>query len=180
MISKKFLITLLTFLIFITITFAPPASAQLPFVQDLAIYSKLVRQVQQDSFNRACVRLDGRCLFKLAAKDPQLLADRIHEIQKRFSTVTARHLAMEEPPQVSIKQNGNLQDLYLAIDNRPERLFTVTNPDARANEVGIDIRAKQLQTDIRSGLIQAKAERIASIPEKSSSYRYRHRNIYLV
>lgn len=159
-VRKKFLVTLFLTVAIIIITIIPPASAQLPFVQDIAVYSRFLRQVQQDSFNRACVRLDGRCLFKLAAKDSEVLADRINEIQNRFSEVTSAYLAEDtQKPQVSIKPNGNLQDIYLAVKDRQERLFTVTNPDAKAQEVGVSIRAKQIRLEIEQGLILAQKER---------------------
>ena len=159
MLRKQFLITLLVLVSAITFTTAPVA-AQLPFIQDLAIYSRLLRQVQQNSFNSACIRLDGRCLFKLSATDSELLADRINEIQKRFAEATAIYLASQDNnTEVSIRPNGNLQDLYLVVEEDYQRLFTVTNTDAKANDVGVPVRARQLKYTIEEGLATAKQER---------------------
>ncbi|MGL4883105.1 MAG: mechanosensitive ion channel family protein, partial [Waterburya sp.] len=157
---KKFLVAL-SFLVAVIISIAPPASAQLPYLQDLAIYSRVLRSAQETALNSACIRLDGRCLFKLAATDSEVLSDRINEIQKRFGEITAEYLAdTSNQAIVTIQQNGNLQDIYLNFgDNRQERLFTVTNSDALANDVSVAIRARQLQSTIEQGLEVAIEER---------------------
>ena len=159
MVRKK----LLAIAIAIAVTTAwilPVTATQLPFVQDIAIYSRLLRQVQQESFNSACIRLDGRCLFKLSATDPDLLSDRIHIIQERFSKVVTDYLAQPDSiTEVTIRPNGNLQDLYLTVGDRPERLFTVTNVDGRANDVGVPVRTRELKLTIESGLETARQER---------------------
>ena len=144
----------------ITISIATPAQAQLPFIQDLAIYSRILRQAQTNSLYSACIRLDGRCLFKLAAPDSELLSNRINEIQERFSTVTDDYLTTENSlPLVSIQKNGNLKDIYLTVREQKERLFTVTNPDARFHSVTLQSRAEQIQTAIAEGLKFAVEER---------------------
>jgi len=159
-VRKKLLVTLFLTVAITIITIISPASAQLPFVQDIAGFSRLVHEFQQESFNRACIRLDGRCLFKLAAQDPKILAERIHLIQKRFGEViTAYLIEDDQKPQVSIKPNGNLRDIYLATGDRQERLFTVTSLDARAHDVGVLIRAEQIKLEIEQGLIIAQKER---------------------
>ena len=136
------------------------AKAQLPFIQDIAIYSRLLRQVQEESLNSACIRLDGRCLFKLAATDTELLSDRIQEIQERFNEVTADYLAdQDQKTEVITKPNGNLQDLYLTVGDRSERLFTVTNIDGKANDVGVPVRTRQIEFAIEQGLETARQER---------------------
>jgi moderate conductance mechanosensitive channel len=98
MVRKKLFIILIA-IIGITAWVLPVAAEQMPFVQDFSIYSNLLRQVKDDSLNSACIRLDGRCLFKLAATDSELLADRINEIQQRFGEVTADYLADLSHPQ---------------------------------------------------------------------------------
>ena len=160
---RKFLVLLVA--IAITIGWITPATAELPFIQDLAIYTRVLRQVQENSLNSACIRLDGRCLFKLSATDAELLSDRIQEIQERFNQATANYLTEKDlTAEIVIRSNGNLQDLYLAIGNKPdeqsyERLFTVTNIDARANDVGVSVRAQQLKFSIDRGLATARQER---------------------
>jgi moderate conductance mechanosensitive channel len=160
---RKKLCTILIVIIGITAWGLPVNAAQLaqlPFIQDIAIYSRLLRQVQDNSLNSACIRLDGRCLFKLSATDPELLSDRIGEIQKRFAQVSADYLSIpDSQPKVSVKPNGNLQDLYITVGDRSERLFTVTTIDAEANDVGVPVRTRQLEFAIEQGLQTARKER---------------------
>ena len=162
--SQKFLVSLsilVTTIIFWTPT---PASAELPFIQDLTVYSRLWRAEQDSTLNSACIRLDGRCLFKLSGTDTEALIDRIYEIQKRFNEVVPQYLAdKQNQGDVTIKTNGNLRDIYLTVGEDRERLFTVTNSDAQTNDVGVPIRAEQLRAIIDEGLE-------TSIREHSSQY----------
>ena len=159
MLGKKLLVILLISIAIATVGISP-ATAQLPFVRDLAIYSRLLRQVQEKSLNSACIRLDSRCLFKLSATDAELLTDRIDEIQQRFGSTIADYLSNKNSDaKVTVRPNGNLQDLYLTVGDRTERLFTVTNTDARANDVDVPVRARQLKFTIEHGLATARQER---------------------
>lgn len=160
MLRSKFLVILSILVAIITISIATPAEAQLPFIQDLAIYSRILRQAQTNSLYSACIRLDGRCLFKLAATESELLSNRINEIQERFRMVTDDYLtAKTSQPLVSIQKNGNLKDIYLTVSEQPERLFTVTNPDARFYSITLQSRAEQIQLAIAQGLKFAVEER---------------------
>ena len=162
---RKFLVSLSIFVTIITFWFTTPVSAQLPFIQDLTVYSRILRQVQNNTLHSACIRLDGRCLFKLSGTDSQALTDRIYEIQKRFNQVTSDYLANEDNRGgVTIQNNGNLKDLYLTVNGKKERLFTVTNPDGQANDIGVPIRAQQLESIIERGLA-------TSVYEHSSQYK---------
>ena len=90
----------------------------------------------------------------------RFLFTRINEIQQRFNSVIKDYISSDNnQAQVKIVPNGNLKDIYLVVDKQQERLFTVTNPDARANDVSVAIRAEQLQLAIKEGLITAKQER---------------------
>ncbi len=162
---NKFLAGLAIFVTIITFWITPPASAQLPFIQDLTVYSRLLRPGEDNTLHSACIRLDGRCLFKLSGTDSEALTDRIYEIQKRFDLVTSNYLkSKHDRGDVTIQNNGNLKDVYLAIDDKKERLFTVTNTDGKANDVGVPIRAQQLESIIEQGLS-------VSIYEHTSQYK---------
>ena len=162
--GKKFLVSLSIIVILIIFSIVPPASAQLPFIQDLTVYSRLLRPGQDNMLHSACIRLDGRCLFKLSGTDSEALTDRIYEIQKRFDRVTSSYLTdNNSKSEVTIQTNGNLKDIYLTVGDKKERLFTVTHPDGKANDVGVPIRAQQLKSIIEEGLS-------VSIREHSSQY----------
>lgn len=163
--SKRFLVSLYISVTVIIFWIIPPASAQLPFIQDLTVYSRLLRPGQNNTLHSACIRLDGRCLFKLSGTDSEALTDRIYEIQKRFDLIASNYLAdPKDGGKVSIQINGNLKDLYLTVGGKKERLFTVTNSDGKANDVGPPIRAQQLKSIIERGLA-------VSVYEHSSQYK---------
>lgn len=169
--NNKFLTKILLLAVIATFWLVHPVAAQLPFIQDLTIYSRLLHSGEDNTLNSACIRLDGRCLFKLAATDPEVLSDRIYEIQERFNQITSDYLALDEPKgEVTIQTNGNLKDLYLTVGEKQERLFTVTNPDATSNDVGVPIRAEQLQETIEQGLAVSRYER---------SSLYRRKNVII-
>jgi moderate conductance mechanosensitive channel len=167
--SKKIVTTITVVLLFIfglTLT-AVPVKAQLPFVQDLLIYSKAIRQLQENSLQYACIQLDGRCLFKLASTESEKLSTRIDEIQTRFDKLTEIYLnTADSKAVVTIEPNNNLRDIGLRISDlqerkiyTQERLFTVTTRDADDFDVSLDVRAEQIQNAIESGLETAKKER---------------------
>ena len=162
---KRFLVSLSIFITIIIFWITPPAAAQLPFIQDLTVYSRLLRPGQDNTLHSACIRLDGRCLFKLSGTDSDALTDRIYEIQKRFDIIASLYLSnRHNRSDVSIQTNGNLKDIYLTVGDKKERLFTVTNSDGKANDVGVPIRAQQLESTIEEGLA-------ISVYEHSAQYK---------
>lgn len=162
---NKFLASLAILVTVITFWIIPPVSAQLPLIQDLTVYSRLLTPGQDNTLHSACIRLDGRCLVKLSGTDSEALTDRIYEIQKRFDSVVADYLSNKNnDAKVTIQTNGNLKDIYLNFDTKKERLFTVTHTDGKANDVGVAIRAQQIQSIIENGLAR-------SVTEHSSQYK---------
>ena len=164
---KKYCLLLLFLLsISSSVLITSPAQAQLPFIQDIVIYSKLLRQFQANSLNYACIRIDGNCLFKLASTESESLATRINEIQKRLNKVKQTYLVEDNSELIITKQQqGNLWNIHIKIvppTNNiiyEERLFTVTNPDARAYDVPVETRAENMINLLEKGLQKAKQER---------------------
>ncbi len=144
-----------------------PAQAQVPFIQDIVIYSKLLRQLQDNSLNYACIRVDGHCLFKLASTESESLAARINEIQNRLNNLTKTYLDQDNSQLIVTKQaTGNSWDVRIRIIDKTggltyqeERLLTVTAPDAQAYEVRVETRAEQISDLLQAGLQKAKQER---------------------
>lgn len=162
--TKQIFVLLFIFSLFCTVT---PVKAQLPFVQDLLIYSKAIRQLQATSLKYACIQLDGRCLFKLASTESETLSARIKEIQTRFNKLTGIYLNNNDSKViVTIEKTNSLRDIGLKITDSQEkqvytqeRLLSVTSRDANAYEVSLDIRSEQIQKAIELGLPTARQER---------------------
>ena len=167
MIKKYFCLFVFTLSIFCSSSIITPAQAQVPFIQDIVIYSKLLRQLQENSLNYACLRVDGHCLFKLASTESAPLAARINEIQNRLNNLTKTYLDHDNSRLVATKQaTGNSWDVHIKITNstrdktyQEERLLTVTEPDAQAYEVRVETRAEQISELLEAGLQKAKQER---------------------
>ena len=163
MFKKRSLTVVISLIIFFfTVTIAP-VKAQYPFIQDILVYSRMLRQIQDNSLDSACIRLDGRCLFKLAATELEL-SPRISEIQTRFNEIKDLYLQKEDP-NLNIRHTKE-GEIYIKItdkqqteDANEERLFNVTNDDARLYKVNIQTRAEQLVNKLEYGLQRAKQER---------------------
>ena len=162
MFKKRSLTIVISLIIVFTLTIAP-VKAQYPFIQDILVYSRMLRQIQDSSLESACIRLDGRCLFKLAATELELSA-RISEIQTRLNEVKDLYLQKKDPKlDIRYTKEGEIYikitDRQQADDAQEERLFNVTNDDARLYKVSIPTRTEQLVNKLENGLQRAKQER---------------------
>jgi small conductance mechanosensitive channel len=165
--KKIFFLLMIVFSLSLTIWFGSPVQAQLPFIQDLILYSRLHQQIQDDSLDFACITLDGRCLFKLVYTKTKL-SERIDEVQERLNDIKRIYLENDQATLAINKQlNGNLWDIYIQIldeDNQiinqqESRLLTVTRSDADPYGVTIGARADQLIEVLQKGFETAKQER---------------------
>ena len=163
MFKKRSLTVVISVIIFFfTVTIAP-VKAQYPFIQYILVYSRMLRQIQDNSLDSACIRLDGRCLFKLAATELEL-SPRIREIQTRLNEIKDLYLQKEDP-NLNIRHTKEgviyikITDKQQTEDANEERLFNVTNDDARLYKVNIQTRAEQLVNKLEDGLQRAKQER---------------------
>ncbi len=165
---------LLAFIVslFCSLAIAPSAQAQLPFIQDLINYSKyseVIEQIQEKPFEYACIRLDGRCLFKLASTSSGTLTDRLDKIQQPLNQIKQTYLSKPNSKViVTLKENSNLWDLHIKIADRnsdkiydDKRLLTVTSNDAEYYQVPVKTRAEQIAMELRQGMETARQEREA-------------------
>ena len=162
MFKKRSFTVVISLIIFLTVTIAP-VKAQYPFIQDILVYSRMLRQMQEGSLNYACIRLDGRCLFKLAATELELSA-RISEIQTRLNEISNLYLSNQNTKlEIRHTKEGEVYvkiiDQKLADITKEERLLNITNDDAQAYKVNIQTRAEQVAKKLYSGLQRARKER---------------------
>jgi small conductance mechanosensitive channel len=151
----------------LTLWFSSPAKAQLPFLQDLFIYSKIQQDVQDESLDFACITLDGRCLFKLFYTRDKL-SERVSEVQERLNDIKKIYLKNDNSSLAISKQaNGSLWDIYIQILDREkkiineqeDRLLSITPSDAEPYGVTIATRADNLIEVLYEGFKTAKQER---------------------
>lgn len=148
-----------TGIVILTTSIAFPAQAQLSFLQDLIPTAQLLNQNPNNQTVSACIRLDGRCLFKIADQKSDL-PERISSIEQRLNDVSSLYFKNDSSPlKIRSSKEGNLPNIYINVGNREVRLMSVTAPDADLQGVDLDTRADQLIEQIEQGLNQAKQER---------------------
>ncbi len=179
MFKKNFIVGIISCLITITITILAASSvqaqlpsleklqAQLPYLPNIREYTEILGQIQPRAREFSCIRLDGRCLFKIVSTTPSELSERIQVIQNRFNDLSSAYLE-DETAQFNIRkqQNGNLWDIYIqisgkerTIENEDARLLTITRQDAEAYGVNVPTRADQIIEVLERGFQQARQER---------------------
>ncbi|MGB3693966.1 MAG: mechanosensitive ion channel family protein [Spirulinaceae cyanobacterium] len=141
-----------------------PVQSQLPRLDNLNLIPyQLFKPSTEDPIVPACIRLDGRCLFKVAAPESEI-SDRVADIEQRLRDVRQIYLTTEESNlEIRPVEAGKLEDIY-AVGNENEdiRLLTITVPDAELQGVDVATRAKQIVEDVEVGLKKAQQERETS------------------
>jgi small conductance mechanosensitive channel len=139
-----------------------PVKAQLPSLQDLNLQPpNLLNQDQNDQVVSGCIRLDGRCLFEVAAPKSDI-NNRIEDIDQRLSDISSTYFKNDKA-QIEVRQQqregNNIPNIYVSIGDRQVRLMSVTDQDASLKGVDIDTRADELVEELEEGLRRAKRER---------------------
>jgi small-conductance mechanosensitive channel len=151
--------TLLAVAIVMIAGVAWPTSAQIPFLPDFGQMSSSLTQDSDDRVVSACVRLDGRCLFKIADRKSDL-SERISNIEQRLNDISSLYFK-NSAIEVKIHEEavGKLQDVYISLGDKTIRLLTVTNQDADIEGGNIGTRAERIVELLGAGLKRAKQER---------------------
>jgi small conductance mechanosensitive channel len=136
-----------------------PAQAQLPSLKDLNLQpSNLLEQKSDNQVVSGCIRLNGRCVFKIADQKSDL-PNRINDIEQRLNNISRVYFKNNTSELKIRKQTeGRLPNIYISVGNREVRLMSVTARDADLEGVDMDTRADQLIEQLEEGLKQAKQE----------------------
>lgn len=143
-----------------------PVQAQTPLPQNLQLpIPSLPLNDSQSNVVAGCIRLDGRCLFQVAAPKSELPA-RIQDIQQRLENISNQYLQDDAAKlQVEITKQNNLP--VIVVNDQP--VLTVTQPDANLQGVDLDTRAQKLRESLQEGLLRAKQEREPQFITRSSA-----------
>lgn len=136
-----------------------PVQAQLPFLKELNLQPpKLLEQKSDNQVVSGCIRLDGRCLFKVADQKSEL-SNRIDGIEQRLNDISRIYFKNDSSElKIRKRQEGNLPNIYISVGNKEVRLMSVTAPDAELQGIDIDTAADQLIEQLEEGLKTAKQE----------------------
>lgn len=137
-----------------------PIQAQLSLLEDLNLPApNLFNQAQTNQIVSGCVRLDGRCVFRIADQRSDL-PNRINSIEQRLQDISRIYFKNDKARlEIRKQQEGKLPDIYVSVGDRETRLMSVTAPDADLEGVDLDTRSNQLIDQLEEGLKQAKRER---------------------
>ena len=143
-----------------------PVQAQLPLLEGFKLQTSTL--LNNDSNNKVvydCIRLDGRCLFKVAAPKSEL-PGRIEPIQQRLTDISGKYLRNKSSKlQVEIKKENNLPIIVVNLTDANGKvtstdLATLTQLDAK--QAGVEdpfVLAEQLQQSLEKDLLKARVER---------------------
>ena len=156
---KKYLLLFCSIVYFVCLSTAP-ALGQLPTIQDLVLYSNnLLHNNSEDRPVASCIRIDGRCAFKIAFPKSEL-SDRINEIQYRLNDIKEVYLNNPNTElQISYRKVNGIADVYVRIDDNPIRLLTVTQEDANFQGMTVKSKAELVVEKLENKLLQAKRQR---------------------
>jgi small conductance mechanosensitive channel len=160
--GKYFWLTGLVAILTIVMTFHRSVEAQLPFLPEFSGDPSVFLNQSSNKVASGCVRFDGRCIIEIAAS-PSGLSDRISEVEQRLNDI-APYYIHQESAEVEVRQKkaGQLIDLYVVVEQRQNRLLTVTSQDAGLRAMSIEERADEMSRAIVEGLQTAKQERTRS------------------
>ncbi|MEL6440804.1 MAG: mechanosensitive ion channel family protein [Cyanobacteria bacterium J06621_8] len=146
-------------LIWITVA-ATPVYGQLLTIQDLILYSNnLLQDGSKDKPAVSCLRIDGRCAFKIAFPKSEL-SQRTNEIQFRLNEIKQAYLQEEEADlKVYWQKIENNTNIYISINENPIRLLTITTQDAVVQGLTIERKAELVVNKLEAKLLQAKSQR---------------------
>ena len=159
MLLKKYLLLFCSIACFISLS-TVPALGQLPTIQDLVLYSNnLLHNNSEDRPVASCIRVDGRCAFKIAFPRSEL-SDRINEIQYRLNEIKEVYLnSPNSELQINYRKENGVANVYVRIDDNPIRLLTVTQQDANFQGMTVNSKAELVVDKLEKKLLQAKRQR---------------------
>ena len=152
--------------IILTGCFVSPVQAQFPLLRDFKLQpSSLLNNDSNNKVVSDCVRLDGRCLFKIAALKSEL-PGRLGPIQQKLTDISGKYLNNKSSKlQVEIKKEKDLPVIFVNLTDANGKvtktdLVALTQLDAQL--AGVEepsVLAEQLQKSLETGLIRARLER---------------------
>lgn len=137
---------------------SPPIQAQIPFFSDFQETIK-AHFSSEDPLVSECIRLDGRCLFKIAEQQSNI-ATRVESVEERLQNLAESYFQGNNLPlSITKRAAGSLWNIYVTIDNNETRLLTVTIWDAQITAVTVEARADQIIERLDFAFTEGKQER---------------------
>lgn len=136
-----------------------PVRAQFPFLPNFGQSPDWFLQNSDNLVVSECVRLDGRCLFKVASPKADL-SQRVERIEQRLSEISNLYFnSNQEELRIEKRIENNLPNIYVIVGDREMRLLNITSLDVQGEGIDLDTKAEQIIEQLERGLLRAKKER---------------------
>ena len=133
--------------------------AQLPFLPQISWEIFKFNQDLDNAVVSACVRLDGRCIFDIL-DGRNNLAPRIEHTEQRLADVSQAYFDRDEAQlDVYRQEQGDRENIYVAVGDNPIPVMTLYPKDATAKGVDLKYQAAEIADRINAGIKRAKQER---------------------
>ncbi len=158
----KLILRFLILILIIKIAIILPAKAQVLWLPDLKNASDWFSQTAKESNVSSCIRLDGKCLFKITAPRSEI-DERVDLIEERLNQISQSYFRQKNSNfQIDIRTINDLPNLYVTVNAKSNYLMTVTSLDIQNEGISPIAKADSLAQLIRKGIQEAKQERQSS------------------
>ncbi|GAB4533170.1 MAG: hypothetical protein Tsb0014_18300 [Pleurocapsa sp.] len=159
MLKRRFWVIVAIAVIAFNIFLAFPVKAQLPVLPEINWQTFKLNQNPENIIVSACVRLDGRCIFRILDQKSNI-SQRIKYTEERLKNISQVYFAREDAElKVYSQSQGSQEDIYLEVGNYKSAVITLYNRDAATRGVNLDHQAQQIVRELRTGLKVAKQQR---------------------
>lgn len=157
--NHKLVTTTLLFLTTLQGTLPAKAQPQLiPFLPELSDTNSWLPKNSQDTNVTTCIRLDGRCLFRITYPKSKI-AERVEVIEDRLNRISTLYFSQENN-EIEIEKRGqNNPEIYVTINNKTIQLITLGDLDIQNEGISFATKANTIIEQLERGLQRAKEER---------------------
>ncbi|MGF1590910.1 MAG: mechanosensitive ion channel family protein [Pleurocapsa sp.] len=157
MLRKGLVVLVLTLAFYLPVTAS--VRAQLPFLPQINWETFNFNQNPDNAVVSACVRLDGRCIFRLLGRRSNL-TQRVRYTEERLKEISQTYFAQQQDQlEVYSENQGSQENIYVAIGDRQFPMITLNSNDADTRGVNLEHQAEQIANQLESGLKRARQER---------------------
>lgn len=137
--------------------FTIPVRAQLPLLPKINL--EILNQNSGKTLISSCVRLDGICVFEILDQKSNL-PQRIEFTEKRLKDIGYSYFQTDNSQLAVYNQaQGNLQTIYISVEDRKLPVLTLNSQDAARRGVFLEHEAERIAFQIKEGLQKAKRQR---------------------
>ncbi len=160
MLRRGLVVLILTLAFYLPLTVS--VRAQLPFLPQINWETFNLNQNPDNAVVSACVRLDGRCVFRLLGRRSNL-TQRVRYTEERLKEISQTYFAQQQDQlEVYSENQGNQANIYVVIGDSQFPMMTLNSNDADTRGVNLEHQAGQIANQLESGLKQARQERSRS------------------